>query len=111
MITILSHGLIKEKLTELIERTLTREGLLTLDCNKKRVFFTSGQPERCNLNSYQTVCDALHYHLVNIFIRFGSKNYRQIVCFHMVLIAPLLFHIHVCFVMRETLQLSLSDNS
>ena len=25
------------------------------------------------------MCDALHYHLDNIFIRFGSKFYRQIV--------------------------------
>ena len=28
--------------------------------------------------SCQKMCDALHYHLDNIFIRFGSKLYRQI---------------------------------
>ena len=40
---------------------------------------------RCTLsdslseNVYQKMCDALHYLLDNIFIRFGSKLYRQIV--------------------------------
>ena len=29
--------------------------------------------------SCQKICDALHYLLDNIFIRFGSKSYRQIV--------------------------------
>ena len=41
--------------------------------------FTSEQPKRSNLWSCQKMCDALHYLLNNIFIRFGSKLYRQIV--------------------------------
>ena len=32
-----------------------------------------------NLRSCQNMCDALHYRLDNILIRFGSKLYRQIV--------------------------------
>ena len=32
-----------------------------------------------NLWSCQQVCDALNYHLGNIYIRFASKFYRQIV--------------------------------
>ena len=42
-------------------------------------FFTSEQPKRYKLWSCQKMCDALHYLLDNIFIRFGSKLYRQIV--------------------------------
>ena len=42
-------------------------------------FFTSEQPKQYKLWSCQKMCDALHYLLDNIFIRFGSKLYRQIV--------------------------------
>ena len=77
--TTLPHNLIKEKLTELIEQTFNREGSLYLACNDKNAFFTSEQPKRYKLWSCQRMCDALHYLLDNIFIRFGSKLYRQIV--------------------------------
>ena len=43
------------------------------------LFFTSEQPKRYKLWSCQKMCNALHYLLDNIFIRFGSKLYRQIV--------------------------------
>ena len=83
--TTLPHNLIKEKLTELIEQTFNREGSLYLACNDKNAFFffTSEQPKRYKLWSCQKMCDALHYLLDNIFIRFGSKLYRQIVCIPM----------------------------
>ena len=42
-------------------------------------FFTSEQPKRYELWSCQKMCDALHYLLDDMFIRFGSKLYRQIV--------------------------------
>ena len=45
----------------------------------KMPFFTSEQPKRYKLWSCQKMCVALHYLLDNIFIRFGSKLYRQIV--------------------------------
>ena len=77
--TTLPHNLIKEKLKELIEQTFNREGPLYLACNDKNVFFTSEQPKRYKLWSCQKICDVLHYLLDNIFIRFGSKLYRQIV--------------------------------
>ena len=44
-------------------------------CNDKNAFFTSEQPKRYKLWSSQKMCDALHYLLDNIFIRFGSKLY------------------------------------
>ena len=74
----LPHNLIKEKLTELIEQTFNREGSLYLACNDKNAFFSSEQPKRYKLWSCQQMCDALHYLLDNIFMRFGSKLYRQI---------------------------------
>ena len=45
----------------------------------KRLFFTSSDQSRYTLWSCQNVCDALSYLLNNIYIRFGSKLYRQIV--------------------------------
>ena len=56
------------------------------------------------------MCDALHYLLDNIFIRFGSKLYRQIVGIPMGTNCAPLVADFFCFVMRETL-LSLSDNN
>ena len=50
-----------------------------LACNDKNAFFTSAQPKRYKLWSCQKMCDALHYLLDKIFIRFGSKLYRQLV--------------------------------
>ena len=48
------------------------------------------------------MCDALHYLSDNIFIRFGSKLYRQIVGIPMgTNCAPLVADLF-CFVMRET---------
>ena len=75
----ISHNLIKEKITDLIEQTFNREGSLYLFCNEKSAYFTSEQPKRFKLGSCQKVCDALHHLLDNIFIRFGSTLYRQIV--------------------------------
>ena len=41
-------------------------------------FFTSSDQSRYTLWSCQNVCDALSYLLDNIYIRFGTKLYRQI---------------------------------
>ena len=48
-------------------------------CNDKNAFFTSEQPKRYKLWSCQKMFGVLHYLLDNIFIRFGSKLYGQIV--------------------------------
>ena len=69
----------------------------------KMPFFTSEQPKRYKLWSCQKMCDALHYLLDNIFIRFGSKLYRQIVGIPMgTNCAPLVADLF-CFAMTETL--------
>ena len=63
----------------LIEQTFNKEGSLYLACNENHTFFASKQPTTFRLWSCQKVCDAFHYLLHNIFIRFGSKLYSQIV--------------------------------
>ena len=69
----------KDKLVDLIERTFHREGSLYIACNDKNAFFTSDAVRNYNLWSCQKVCEALTFLLYNIYIRFGSKLYRQIV--------------------------------
>ena len=64
---------------DLIERTFQREGSLYIACNDRNAFFTSDAVRNYNLWSCQKVCDALTFLLDNIYIRFGSKLYRQIV--------------------------------
>ena len=54
-------------------------GSLYLACNDRKAFFTSSDQSRYTLWSCQNVCDALSYLLDNIYIRFGTKLYRQIV--------------------------------
>ena len=78
--TTLPHNLIKEKLLDLIDRTFyKKEGKPYLACNDKKAFFTSADHYRgYNLWSCQNVCDALSFLLDNIYIRFGTKLYRQI---------------------------------
>ena len=75
--TTLPLHLIKDKLIALIERTFSREKTLCLACNEERAFFTSDVYKNYKLWSCQNVCGALVYLLDNIFIRFGTKVYRQ----------------------------------
>ena len=80
-------------------------------CNEKRAFFISEQPKLFKMWSCQTVCDALHYLLDNIFIRFGSKFYRQIVGISMCTnCAPLVADLFL-FCYERDFMLSLSDNN
>ena len=59
----LPHNLINEKLTELIEQTLKREGSLYLACNEERAFvlLLNNLKDGCKLWSFQMDCDDLHY--------------------------------------------------
>ena len=77
----------------------------------KNACFTSEQPKRYKLWSCQKKCDALHYLLDNIFIRFGSKLYRQIVGIPMgTNCAPLVAGLFL-FCYERDFMLSLSDNN
>ena len=64
---------------DLIEKTFQREGSLHIACNDRNAFFTSDAVINYNLWSCQKLCEALTFPLDNIYIRFGSKLYRQIV--------------------------------
>ena len=77
--TTLPHNLIKEKLINLIQWTFKRKGSPYIACNERQAFFTSEDTKRYKLWSCQNVCEALIYLLDNIYIRFGTKLYRQIV--------------------------------
>ena len=80
-------------------------------CNVKNTFYTSKQPERYELWSCPKMCDALHYLLDNIFIKFGSKLYRQIVGITMgTNCAPLAADLFL-FCYERDFMLSLSDNN
>ena len=74
-------------------------------------FFTPEQPKRYKLWSCQKMCDALHYLLDNLFIRFGSKLYRQSVGIPMgTNCAPLVADLFL-FCCESNFMLSLSDNN
>ena len=75
--TTLPHNLIRNQLVDLIENTFRREEVLYLPCKEERTFFASEEHEKYNLWSCQKVTDVLIYSLDNIYIRFGSKLYRQ----------------------------------
>ena len=77
--TTLPHNLIKQKLIDLIKWTFQREGLSYLACNERQAFFAAGDSKRYKVWSCQNVFEALIYLLDNIYIRFGTKLYRQIV--------------------------------
>ena len=77
--TTLPHHHIKDKLIDLIEHTFSEGKVLYLACNNQRASFTSDVYKSYNLWSCQNVCEALVYLLDNIFIRFGTKLYRQII--------------------------------
>ena len=77
--TTLPHGLVRDKLIDLIERTFQREGSPYLACGDRNAFFTSEKPKKYHAWSCRGVCGALAFLLDNIFIRFGTKLYRQVV--------------------------------
>ena len=72
-------------------------------------FFTSGDTTPYKLWSCQNVCKALIYLLDNIYIRFGTKLYRQIVGIPMgTNCAPLLADLFL-FCYKRDFMTSLSD--
>ena len=108
--TTLPHNLIKDKLIDLIERTFQREGSPYLACSDRNAFFTSEKPKTYHAWSCQNVCDALTFLLDNIFIRFGTKLYRQVVGIPMgTNCAPLVADLFL-FCYERDFMMSLSDD-
>ena len=76
-----------------------------------RTTITSQQPKRYNSWPCQKICDALHYLLENIFIRFGSILYGLIVGIDICTdCAPLVADLFL-FCHERDFMLSLSDNN
>ena len=73
------HNLIKDKLIDLIEHVFNREQSLYIACNDTNAFFANEDHKRYTLWTCQKVIEALTYLLDNIYIRFGTKIYRQVV--------------------------------
>ena len=108
--TTLPHNLIEDKLIDLIERTFQREGSPYLACNDRNAFFTSEKPKKYHAWSCQNVCDALTFLLDNIFVRFGTKLYRQVVGIPMgTNCAPLVADLFL-FCYERDFMMSLSDD-
>ena len=73
------HNLIKEENNDLTEWTFLWDGSLCLACKGRNTFcFTSEKHRNYTLWSGQQVCEALTVLLDNIYIRFDSKLFRQI---------------------------------
>ena len=106
--TTLPHNLIKEKLINLIEWTFKREVSLYIACNERQDFFIFIDTKRYKLWYFQNVCEALIYLLDNIYIRFGTKLYRQIVGIPMDTNCPLVADL-VLFCYERDFMTSLSD--
>ena len=62
-----------------IERIFQRGCSLYIACEDSHAFFTSDAVRKYNLRSCQKVSEAVTFLIDNIYIRFGSKIYRQIV--------------------------------
>ena len=94
----------------LIESTFQREGSPYLACSDRNAFFTSEKPKKYHAWSCQNVCDVLTFLLDNIFIRFGTKLYRQVVGIPMgTNCAPLVADLFL-FCYERDFMMSLSDD-
>ena len=62
-----------------LQKGIKNYGSLYLACYDRKAFFTSSDQSRYTLWSCQNVCDALSYLLDNVYFRFGTMLYRQIV--------------------------------
>ena len=81
-----------------------------LACSDRNAFFTSEKPKKYHAWSCQNVCDALTFLLDNIFIRFGTKLYRQVVGIPMgTNCAPLVADLFL-FCYERDFMMSLSDD-
>ena len=111
MINFFPHNLIKDKQVDLYEKIFQREGSLYIACNDRHAFFTSDAVPYYNLWSCQKVCETLTFLLDSIYIRFGTKLFREIVGIAMgTNCAPLVADLFLFCYERDSI-LSLSDDN
>ena len=85
--------------------------IVYIACNDRNAFFTSDAVRNDNLRSCQKVREALTFLLDNIYIRFGSKLYREIVGIPMgTNCAPLIADLFL-FCYERDFMLSLSEDN
>ena len=77
--TTLPHNLIKDRITKLVQKTFAREKTVYIACNNDKAFFTDISYDRYTMWTCQDMCEAIHFLLDNIYIRFGDKLYRQVI--------------------------------
>ena len=109
--TTLPYNLVKDKLIDLFERTFNREGSPYLACKDRNAFLLQKKKtKKYHAWSCQNVCDALTFLLDNIFIRSGTKLYRQVVEIPMgTNCAPLVADLFL-FCYERDFMMSLSDD-
>ena len=77
--TTLPYNLTTDKLIDLIDKPSIEKAHLILHVTTETQFVFRKNLKKHHAWSYQNVCDALTFLLDNIFIRFGTKKYRQVV--------------------------------
>ena len=77
--TTLPHNVIKMNLLILLKEPSREKALLTLHVMTEMHFLLQKNLKKYHAWSCQNACDALTFFLDNIFIRFGTKLYRQVV--------------------------------
>ena len=83
---------------------------MSLICNDRNAFFTSEKHKKYHAWSCQNVCNAPTFLLDKIFIRFGTKLYRQVVGFSMgTNCAPLVADLFL-FCYERDFMMSLTDD-
>ena len=87
----------------LLKEPSIEKALSTLHVIEETHFFTFEKSKKYNAWLCQNVCDALTFLLDNIFIRFGTKLYRQVVGIPMGTNWARLVADFFCLVMRVTL--------
>ena len=94
----------------LLKEPSREKALLTLNVMTEMHFLTSENPKKYHAWTCQNVCDALTFLLDNIFIRFGTKLYRQVVGILMgTNCAPLVADLFL-FCYERDFMMSLSDD-
>ena len=108
--TTLPHNLIKDKLIGLIEKPSREKSHLALHVMTEMHFLLQKTLKKYHAWSCQNLCDALTFLLDNIFIRFGTKLYRQVVAIPMgTNCAPLVADLDL-FCYERDFMMSLSDD-
>ena len=108
--TTLPHNLIKDTLIDLIKITFNRQGSPYLTCNDRNPFLLRKKNKKISCMVLLKCCDALTFLLDNIFIRFGTKLYRQVDVISMgINCAPLVADL-LLFCYERDFMMSLSDD-